>query len=70
MKDRLADRNTHIALRGAVQIVEEDGAPPVHQVDALPDTDASAGLFITFILKQQACEKQHTEEKLLSTWAD
>lgn len=48
--------NTHLVLWGAVQIVEEDGTPPVHPVDALPDTYASAGLLIAFVLKQQALE--------------
>lgn len=66
MKHWQTDRNTHFALWGAEQIVEEDGTPPVHPVDALPDADASAGLLITFILKQQACQK-HTRRR--SCWA-
>ena len=61
MKDRKADRKTHVALWGAEQIVEEDGTPPVHPVDALPDTDTSPGLFVTFILKQRACETHRGE---------
>lgn len=47
----------HLAPGGAVQIVEEDGTPLVHPADALPDTDASAGLFVTFILEQQTWVK-------------
>lgn len=43
----------HLALGGAVQIVEEDRTPLVHPADALPDTDASAGLLVTLILEQQ-----------------
>lgn len=43
----------HLAVGGAVQIVEEDGTPLVHPADALPDTDAPAGLLVTFILEQQ-----------------
>lgn len=33
----------------------------MHPVDAIPDTDASAGLLITFILEQQAWKKQSGE---------
>lgn len=44
----------HLILRGAVEIVEEDRTPLVHPADALPDTDASAGLLVTFVLEQQA----------------
>ena len=47
----------HLALRGAVHVVEEDGTPPVHPVDALPDADASAGLFVPSVVKQQACQE-------------
>lgn len=61
IKDRKAGRKTHVALWGAEQIVEEDGTPPVHPVDALPDTDTSPGLFVTFILKQRACETHRGE---------
>lgn len=49
----MLDGGSHLTLGGAVQIVEEDGTPLVHPADALPDTDASAGLLVTFILKQQ-----------------
>lgn len=35
----------------------------MHPVDALPDTDASPGLLITFILKQQACERDREAVK-------
>ena len=65
--DTAADRDAHLALWGTVQIVEEDGTPPVHPVDAIPDTDASAGLLVTFILKQQAWVQTETD-KLLNTW--
>lgn len=54
----------HLVLRGAVQIVEEDGAPPVHPVDALPDADAFAGLLIAFVLEQQACGEEQRGEML------
>lgn len=33
----------------------------MHLVDELPDTDASPGLFVTFILKQQACDTHRAE---------
>ena len=61
MREPHSDRNTHLVFCGAVQVVEEDGTPPVHPVDALPDTDASAGLLITFILEQQAWKEQRGE---------
>lgn len=51
------DTDTHFILWGAVQVVEEDGTPPVHPVDALPDTHASPSLLFTFILEQQAWQK-------------
>lgn len=56
-----SDRITHFVFCRAVKVVEEDGTPPVHPVDAIPDTDASAGLLITFILEQQAWKKQSGE---------
>lgn len=55
----LHSRETHVRLWGAVQVVEEDGAPPVHPVDAVPDTDASPGLLVSSVLKKQPCLKQN-----------
>lgn len=49
--------NTHVAVWRQVEKVEEDRTPPVHPVDAIPDADAFASLFITFIVKQQPCHE-------------
>lgn len=57
-------RRVYLVLRGAVQIVEEDGAAAVHPVDALPDADAFAGLLIAFVLEQQACGEEQGGEML------
>lgn len=54
----------HLVLRGAVQIVEENGAPSVHPVDTLPDADAFASLLIAFVLEQQACGEEQRGEML------